>query len=131
MTQGEVGASLAAALSGAVDLELGTAGVETFGVPALEGVAPGFDEEALGEGGFGGGFLEDFAGGPGAEALVQGFGFRGGGEVLLFGVPVGGEESVVQKREEGHGPVMRNPVEKPSPQAGQNRFSGQMHGMPL
>lgn len=134
MPQGKVGAALSSALSGAFDLELRAAGVLSAGILALQAVAPGFDKKALNESGFGGGFLEDFAGGPGFQVLMQGFRFRGGGEGLVFRMPVGSEESVVKERKEGHGDSDRaigfRPVDDDFSNHGRVNVNMYVHGGP-
>jgi hypothetical protein len=68
----------------------------------LQVIAPGFDEEALDEGGLGGAFVELIAASPGADAVQEGGGCGAGFEGVEFGAPLGAEISVFEKGLGGH-----------------------------
>jgi len=93
---GEVGKTGAAGLPGSRHLELRTAGIGVGFVP-LEVIAPGFDEEALDEGGLGGAFREGVAGSPRTQAGEECGGLRAGLEGLELGAPLGTQKGIVKQ----------------------------------
>ena len=64
---------------------------------ALQVIVPGFDEEALDEGGLGGAFGQKVTGGPSAEAGEKNGGCGAGFEGVEFGAPLGAEISVFEE----------------------------------
>ena len=63
----------------------------------LQVIAPGFDEEALDECGFGGAFGKKITGGPSADAVQEGVGCGAGFEGVKFGTPLGAEKCVFEE----------------------------------
>ncbi len=101
VAEGEVGEAHAAGLARAGKFVLRAAS-EGGGFVTLQVIAPGFDEEALDEGGLGGAFGKKITGGPCAEAGEEGVGCGAGFEGVEFGAPLGAEEGVFEERLGGH-----------------------------
>ena len=68
----------------------------------MQVIAPGLDEEALDEGGFGGAFGKLVAGSPCSEAGKESGGFGAGFKGVEFGAPQGTEKGVVEKGQGRH-----------------------------